>query len=112
MVQGDELLALQKAVRTIHVSEEVKEYIVAIAERRHGTTAASTWERRPAAPWPSSGSRKPSRYWRSVTTRSPDDVKALAYPGAWTPASSSARQRASRARQLQMRLPKCWTRRR
>ncbi len=78
VVDGDDLLALQKAVRTIHVSEEVKEYIVAIANatRNHGSLYLG------ASPRGSLALFRLSQAKSLLEERDyalPDDVKALAY---------------------------------
>ena len=79
VVDGDDLLALQAAVRDVHVAEEVKEYIVSIAEatRRH------------AALYLGASPRGSLALYRLAQARAvlddrdfvlPDDVKSLAYP--------------------------------
>ncbi len=78
VVDGDELLALQRAVRTIHVSEDVKEYIVAIANatRNHGSLYLG------ASPRGSLALFRLAQAKSLLEERDyalPDDVKALAY---------------------------------
>ena len=79
VVDGNDLLALQGAVRTIHVSDDVKEYIVDIADatRNHGSLYLGASPRGSLA------------LFRLVQAKAlleerdyalPDDVKALAYP--------------------------------
>ena len=79
VVDGDELLALQNAVREIHVSDDVKEYIVDIADatRNHGSLYLGASPRGSLA------------LFRLVQAKAlleerdyalPDDVKSLAYP--------------------------------
>ena len=79
VIDEDELLALQKAVRTIHVSDEVKEYIVAIASatRHHGSLYLG------ASPRGSLALFRLAQAKSLLEERDyalPDDVKALAYP--------------------------------
>ena len=79
MVDESDLIALQNAVRGIHVSDDVKEYIVAIADatRNHGSLYLGASPRGSLA------------LFRLVQAKAlleereyalPDDVKALAYP--------------------------------
>ena len=79
VVDEDDLLALQEAVRGIHVSDDVKEYIVAItnATRNHGSLYLGASPRGSLA------------LFRLVQAKAlleerdyalPDDVKALAHP--------------------------------
>ena len=79
VIDGDDLLALQKAVRTIHVSDEVKEYIVALANatRNHGSLYLG------ASPRGSLALFRLAQAKSLLEERDyalPDDVKALAYP--------------------------------
>ena len=79
VVDGSDLIALQGAVRTVHVSDDVKEYIVDIADatRNHGSLYLGASPRGSLA------------LFRLVQAKAlleerdyalPDDVKALAYP--------------------------------
>ena len=79
VVDESDLVALQSAVRTIHVSDDVKEYIVAISDatRNHGSLYLGASPRGSLA------------LFRLVQAKAlleerdyalPDDVKALAYP--------------------------------
>jgi len=79
VVDGDDLLALQEAVRTIHVADEVKEYIVALANatRNHGSLYLG------ASPRGSLALFRLAQAKSLLEERDyalPDDVKALAYP--------------------------------
>ena len=79
VVDESELLALQKAVRAIHVSDEVKEYIVAVANatRRHESLYLG------ASPRGSLALFRLAQAKALLEERDyalPDDVKTLAYP--------------------------------
>ena len=79
VVDEDDLLDLQKAVRTIHVSDDVKEYIVAVANatRNHGSLYLG------ASPRGSLALFRLAQAKALLEERDyalPDDVKALAYP--------------------------------
>lgn len=92
VVDNDDLLALQAAVRDVHVSEEVKEYIVSISEatRKHVNLYLGASPRGSLALYRLSQARAVLDDRDFVL---PDDVKSLAYPalGHRVILSSSAR---------------------
>ena len=71
IVSVEELVAAQRAVRTIYVDELVKGYIVDLVNTPRVTIAMFTWVRVRAAAWRSIWRHAPGQRWRGATSCCP-----------------------------------------
>ena len=79
VTNAEELIEAQRAVSAVHVSDEVADYIVALADatRRHPQLAMG------ASPRATRGLYRASKVWAAMAGRdyvTPDDVRSLAHP--------------------------------